>query len=78
MDISAAAMIGAGIAAGSAALGASLGNGNVISSAINGVARQPEARGSLQTIMFIGVGLIEALPLLTWVIALIMIFVKAA
>ncbi|MGI5901817.1 MAG: F0F1 ATP synthase subunit C [Desulfitobacteriia bacterium] len=77
MDMSAAAMIGAGIAAGAAAFGASLANGNVISSAINGVARQPEAKGSLQGMMFIGVGLIEALPLLTWVIALLMIFVKS-
>jgi F-type H+-transporting ATPase subunit c len=77
MDMSAAAMIGAGIAAAAAAIGASIGNGQVISSTINGVARQPEAKSSLQTIMFIGVGLIEALPLLTWVIALIMIFVKA-
>lgn len=76
MDISAAAMIGTGIAAGLAALGASIGNGNVISSAINGTARQPEAKGSLQGMMFIGVGLIEALPLLTWVIAILMFFTK--
>ncbi|RNC28881.1 MAG: ATP synthase subunit c [Candidatus Dichloromethanomonas elyunquensis] len=76
MDLHAAAMIGAGIAAGAAALGASLGNGNVISRTLEGVARQPEAKGALQGIMFIGVGLIEALPLLTWVIALLMVFVK--
>ncbi|ADY57539.1 ATP synthase F0 subcomplex C subunit [Syntrophobotulus glycolicus DSM 8271] len=76
MDVSAAAMIGAGLAAGFAALGASLGNGNVISRAIEGTARQPEAKGSLQGMMFIGVGLIEALPLLTWVIALLMLFTK--
>jgi F-type H+-transporting ATPase subunit c len=76
MDISAAAMIGVGIAAGLAALGASIGNGNVISSAISGVSRQPEAKGSLQGMMFIGVGLIEALPLLTWVIAILMFFMK--
>lgn len=76
MDMSAAAMLGAGIAASAAALGASFANGNVISRTIEGVARQPEAKGSLQGIMFIGVGLIEALPLLTWVIALLMVFTK--
>ncbi|UWG97186.1 F0F1 ATP synthase subunit C [Dehalobacter sp. DCM] len=76
MDISAAAMIGTGIAAGLAALGASIGNGNVISSAINGTSRQPELQGKLQLMMFIGVGLIEALPLLTWVIAILMFFTK--
>ncbi|NLL53043.1 MAG: F0F1 ATP synthase subunit C [Peptococcaceae bacterium] len=73
MDMSAAAMLGAGIAAGAAAIGASIANGNVISNAINGTARQPESKGALQSMMFIGVGLIEALPLLTWVIALIMV-----
>ncbi|MFA6807445.1 MAG: F0F1 ATP synthase subunit C [Eubacteriales bacterium] len=77
MDMAAAAMIGAGIAAGAAAFGASLGNGNVISKAIEGVSRQPEAKGSLQGMMFIGVGLIEAIPLLTWVIALLMVFTKS-
>lgn len=77
MEMAAAALIGTGIAAGLAALGASIGNGNVISSTIDGVARQPEARGRLMGLMFIGVGLIEALPLLTWVIAIIMLFTKA-
>jgi len=77
MDMSAAAMIGVGIAAGAAALGASIGNGNVISSAISGIARQPEAKGTLQGLMFIGVGLIEALPLLTWVVAILMFFTKS-
>lgn len=76
MDVSAAAMLGAGIAAGAAALGASFANGNVISRTVEGVARQPEAKSSLQPMMFIGVGLIEALPLLTWVIALLMVFTK--
>ena len=77
MDMAAAAMIGAGIAAGAAALGASIGNGNVIARTIEGISRQPEAKSSLQGVMFIGVGLIEALPLLTWVIALLMVFTKS-
>ena len=76
MDVSAAAALGAGIAAGLAALGASLGNGSVISKTVEGIARQPEAKSSLQSTMFVGVGLIEALPLLTWVLALILMFTK--
>ncbi len=66
------AALGAGIAAGLAALGASLGNGNVISKTVEGMARQPEAGNTLRTTMFIGVGLIEALPLLTWVLAFLL------
>ncbi|MDI6813603.1 MAG: F0F1 ATP synthase subunit C [Desulfitobacteriaceae bacterium] len=72
MDASAAAALGAGIAVGLAALGASLANGNVISKTVEGISRQPEAKGSLQGTMFIGVGLIEALPLLAWVVGLLL------
>lgn len=76
MDVSAAAAIAAGFAAGMAAYGASIGNSNVITKTVEGIARQPEAKSSLQSTMFIGVGLIEALPLLTWVLALLLMFTK--
>lgn len=76
MDVTAAAAIGAGIAAGLAALGAGIGNGNLIGKTIEGIARQPEAKGTLQTTMFIGVALVEALPLLTWVIAILLMYTK--
>ena len=72
MEVSAFAALGAGIAAGLAALGASIGNGNVISKTIEGISRQPEAQSKLQGTMFIGVGLIEALPLLAWVVGLLL------
>ncbi|KLU67058.1 F0F1 ATP synthase subunit C [Desulfosporosinus sp. SYSU MS00001] len=74
MEAHAAAALGAGIAAGLAAFGASLGNGNVISKTIEGIARQPEAKATLQSTMFIGVGLVEALPLLSWVVGLLLMF----
>lgn len=76
MDVSAAAALAAGFAAGLAAWGASIGNSNVITKTVEGIARQPEAKSSLQSTMFIGVGLIEALPLLTWVLALLLMFTK--
>ena len=72
MDVSAAAALGAGIAAGLAALGASIGNGNVISKTIEGISRQPEAKSSLLSTMFIGVSLVEILPLLSWIVALLL------
>jgi F-type H+-transporting ATPase subunit c len=74
MDLGAASMIGAGIAAGAAAIGAALGVGGVVSRTLEGVARQPEAKNALQGIMFLGVGLTDVLPLLTWLIALLMFF----
>lgn len=66
-------LLGAGIAVGIAALGAGIGNGLVISHTIDGIARQPELRSTLQTTMFIGVGLIEALPIIAVVIAFMLL-----
>ncbi|MFA7503041.1 MAG: F0F1 ATP synthase subunit C [Anaerovoracaceae bacterium] len=66
-------LLGAGLAVGLAALGAGIGNGLVIGRTIEGIARQPEARGVLQTTMFIGVGLIEALPIIAVVIAFMLL-----
>ncbi|MCO6018388.1 MULTISPECIES: F0F1 ATP synthase subunit C [Carnobacterium] len=67
-------LIGAAIAVAGAAIGASLGNGKVISKTIESVARQPELQGRLQMMMFIGVGLIEAVPIMAVVIAFILVF----
>lgn len=61
--------IAASIASGIAALGASIGNGMVISKTLEGMARQPEMAGTLRGTMFIGVGLIEAVPIISVVIA---------
>ena len=65
--------LAASIAAGLAALAASLGNGKVISKTLEGMARQPESAGNLRT-MFIGVGLIEAVPILSIVVAFLILF----
>lgn len=63
-------LLAAAIAVGLGALGAGIGNGLIVSKTVEGVARQPELRGQLQTIMFIGIGLVEALPIIGVVIAL--------
>jgi F-type H+-transporting ATPase subunit c len=63
--------LAAAIAIGLAALGAGLGNGMIVSRTVEGISRQPEARGALQTTMFIGVALVEAIPIIAAVIAFI-------
>ena len=55
-------------------LGAGIGNGLIVSRTVEGVARQPEARGQLMSIMFIGIGLVEALPIIGVVIAFMTLF----
>lgn len=66
--------LAAAIAIGLAALGAGLGNGMIVSKTVEGIARQPELRGALQTTMFIGVALVEAIPIIAAVIAFMAIF----
>jgi F-type H+-transporting ATPase subunit c len=63
------ALLAAAIAIGLGALGAGIGNGMIVSKTVEGIARQPELKGSLQTTMFIGVALVEALPIIAVVLA---------
>ena len=72
--IAMASLIGVGIMMGLAAVGAGIGDGLVTSKSIEGIARQPEAKNDLFMNTLISVGLIEAMPIITLVIALIMIF----
>lgn len=65
--------IAAAIAVFGAAIGAAYGNGKVISKTIESMTRQPEMAGQLRTTMFIGVALIEAVPILGVVIAFILV-----
>jgi F-type H+-transporting ATPase subunit c len=57
----AGALIGAGLALGGGAIGAAVGDGLAGNATIQGTARQPEAQGRLQVIMFLIVGLVEAM-----------------
>ena len=49
---------------GLATIGPAIAVGLIFAAYINGVARQPEARGMLQTIAFTGMALTEALAIL--------------
>jgi F-type H+-transporting ATPase subunit c len=65
------AVMGAAIGAGLAAIGAGLGIGRIGGSAMEGIARQPEAAGRIQTAMLIIAALIEAVALFAAVICLL-------
>ncbi|WP_249869325.1 F0F1 ATP synthase subunit C [Oceanobacillus saliphilus] len=65
--------LAAAIAIGLAALAAGFGNAMIVSKTLEGIARQPELKSSLQTIMFIGVALVEAIPIIAAVIAFMVI-----
>jgi len=57
----AGALIGAGLALAGGAMGAAIGRGLAGNATAAGVSRQHEAQGRLQVIMFLIIGLVEAM-----------------
>jgi len=57
-----------------AVLSGAIGQGKTASSAMEGIARQPEAAGRIQTAMIIGLALIESLVIYALLISLILLF----
>ncbi|MBN2728738.1 MAG: ATP synthase F0 subunit C [Bacteroidales bacterium] len=64
-------MILAGIGAGLAVIGAGIGIGRIGGSAMDAIARQPEATSKIQTAMIIAAALVEGVALFAVVVALI-------
>lgn len=69
-------VLGAGLAFGLGAIGPGVGIGIIAGKAIESMARQPEMAGRLQTTMFIGIAFTEALALLGFVLAFILMGAK--
>ncbi len=64
-------MLYAGIGAGLAVIGAGIGIGRIGGSAMDAIARQPEATSKIQTAMIIAAALVEGVALFAVVVALI-------
>jgi len=62
------AKLGAGIGAGLAAIAAGIGIGRIGGSAMEGIARQPEAGGDIRMAMIIAAALIDAVALFAIVV----------
>ena len=74
MDAQAMKYLAAGLCMGLGALGPALGEGNAISKALEGMARQPEAAGILRTNMILGCAVTETTGIYSLVIALLILF----
>ena len=72
MDMSAAKMIGAGLAM-LALLGVGIGLGNIFSNLITAIARNPSAKDDVMKVGLIGFALTESIALLAFVMALIIL-----
>ena len=64
--------LGAGFGAGLAVIGGAWGIGKLAASALEGIARQPEAGGDIRTTMIIAAALIEGFTLFAIVVALLL------
>jgi len=75
-DLAPIAKMGAGIGAGIAAIGAGIGIGHIGGSAMESIARQPEAVGDIRTNMIIAAALIEGVAFFAIVVCLLILFIK--
>ena len=66
--------VGAGLAM-VGAIGAGAGVGIVVGGAVQGIARNPDASGDIQTNMILGIAFAEAIAIYALVVALIILFV---
>ena len=66
--------IGAGLCMGVGAIGPAIGEGNAVSKALEGMARQPEAAGDLRTTMIMGCAITETTGIYALLIAFHILF----
>ena len=72
--ISAASVIGAGLAVGLAAIGPGVGQGSAAAQAVEGIARQPEAEGKIRGTLLLAFAFMESLTIYGLVISLLLLF----
>jgi F0F1-type ATP synthase membrane subunit c/vacuolar-type H+-ATPase subunit K len=73
MDVNAAKMIGAGLAV-FALLGVGIGLGNIFSTLIASIARNPAAKNDLFPVGLLGFALTESIALLAFIVAMLILF----
>ncbi len=62
--IAASTLLAFGIIIAGVAFGSAIGDGIVASKAVESIARQPEARPNIMLFMFLGIGILEAFPII--------------
>jgi F-type H+-transporting ATPase subunit c len=72
MEAEAVKMLAAGLAIGLGAIGPGIGIGILGYGAMQGLARNPEAKGAIQTNMMIAIALAEAIGIYALIVAIIL------
>ena len=66
--------IGAGLCMGIGAIGPAIGEGTAVGKALEGMARQPEAAGTLRTNMIVGCAITETTGIYALLISILILF----
>ena len=66
--------LGAGLCMGIGAIGPAIGEGNAVSKALEGMARQPESAGNLRTNMILGCAITETTGIYSLLISFLILF----
>jgi F-type H+-transporting ATPase subunit c len=74
MDAKLIAMIGAAAAVSIGSIGPALAEGRAVAAAMDAIARQPEAAGTISRTLFVGLAMIETMAIYCLVIALLLLF----
>ncbi|GHH03224.1 F0F1 ATP synthase subunit C [Pseudodonghicola xiamenensis] len=67
-------VLGAAFAVGVGAIGPALGEGRAVAAAMDAIARQPEASGTVSRTLFVGLAMIETMAIYCLVIALLLLY----
>lgn len=67
-------ILAAAIAVGFGAIGPALAEGRAVAAAMEAIARQPEAAGTLSRTLFVGLAMIETTAIYALVVALLVLF----
>jgi F-type H+-transporting ATPase subunit c len=74
ISIEALSVIMAAIAVSFGAIGPALAEGRAVASAMDAIARQPEAAGTISRTLFVGLAMIETMAIYCLVVALLLLF----
>jgi F-type H+-transporting ATPase subunit c len=74
MSVEAISLLCAAIAVSFGAIGPALAEGRAVAAAMDAIARQPEAAGTLSRTLFVGLAMIETMAIYCLVVALLVLF----
>ncbi|HFD15180.1 MAG TPA: F0F1 ATP synthase subunit C [Rhodospirillales bacterium] len=74
MNLEMWSIIGAALAVAIGSIGPALGEGRALAAAMDAIARQPEAAGTLARTLFVGLAMIETMAIYCLVVALLLLY----